>query len=417
VRTPRRAQRRAEQDARHEDGSRAVLRGPPATNNANLAGMRGASWRPLLVRRLLVAALVLVGEFAAFEWFLRWQAGTEAAPAFQQLFMQDDVIGYRLAPNQSVVFTTREFTTPIATNAQGVRDDDVGPKPPGERRVVVLGDSLVLAVQVPSAATFCARLQARLNHAAPAGVRYRVINAGVQGYGPVEELLFYRRVASHFDADLVLVATFVANDAVEAFDAAWRLDGSRPAAVAARQETERRMRRIVRRSMVLQIVRQRLDQLRHAGQDGGAPSRPVASYLVTPPPFISDGLVVATRALGTLAREVRADGARLAIALVPARFQLDPAEYTRLRLATEPAAGRLSKDIATERFHAALAPLGVPIVDLLPPLLAAPHGQFFAGTVHFTAAGHETVAAALEAFIRREHLLDVDERRPRADTN
>ena len=112
---------------------------------------------------------------------------------------------------------------------------DIGPKPPGERRVVVLGDSLVLAVQVPREATFCARLEARLNAGAPAGVRYRVINAGVQGYGPVEELLFYRRVASRFDADLVLVATFVANDAVEAFDAAWRLDGSRPPAVAVRR--------------------------------------------------------------------------------------------------------------------------------------------------------------------------------------
>jgi len=39
-------------------------------------------------------------------------------------------------------------------------------------------------------------------------------------------------------------------------------------------------------------------------------------------------------------------------------------------------------------------------------LRTAPHGQFFAGTVHLTAAGHDTVAAALEAFIRREHLLD-----------
>ena len=377
--------------------------------------MRGASRRPL-VRRLLVAALVLVGEFAAFEWFLRWQGGTEAAPAFQRLFMPDDVIGYRLAPNQSVVYATREFTTPIATNAQGVRDDDIGPKAPGERRVVVLGDSLVLAVQVPHEATFCARLEARLNHGAPAGVHYRVINAGVQGYGPVEELLFYRRVVSRFDADLVLVATFVANDAVEAFDGAWRLDGSRPAVVAARQETERTLRRIVRRSMVLQIARQRVEQLRYAGgEGGGAPSRPVASYLVTPPAFITDGLVVARRALGTLDREVRADGARLAIALVPARFQLDPAEYARLRSATEPSAGPLRKDIATERFQAALAPLGVPTLDLLPPLLAAPHGQFFAGTVHFTAAGHETVAAALEAFIRREHLLDLVDRRPRAD--
>ena len=90
--------------------------------------MRGA-----LVRRLLVGALVLIAEFAAFEWFLRWQGGSEAAPVFQQLFMPDDAIGYRLRPGQSVVFTTPEFSTPISTNAQGVRDADIGPKPPGER--------------------------------------------------------------------------------------------------------------------------------------------------------------------------------------------------------------------------------------------------------------------------------------------
>ena len=358
------------------------------------------------MRRLLVAALVLVVEFGAFEWFLRWQGGSEAAPVFQQLFMPDDAIGYRLRPGQSVVFTTPEFSTAISTNAQGVRDADIGPKPAGERRVVVLGDSLVLAVQVPREQTFCARLEARLNAGAPGGVRYRVINAGVQGYGPVEELLFYRRVASHFDADLVLVATFVANDAVEAFDAAWRLDGSRPPAVAVADETERTLRRTVRRSMVLQIARQRLDQLRHRAGATAAPSRPVASYLVTPPAFITDGLGVATRALTSLSRDVGHDGARFAIALMPARFQLDPAEFERLRAATEPMAGPIAKDAATERFAAALAPLGLPTIDLLPPLRSAPHGQFFPATVHLTPAGHETVAAALEAFIRRERLLD-----------
>jgi lysophospholipase L1-like esterase len=367
--------------------------------------MPEAFWR-LAVRRLLVAALVLGGEFAAFEAFLRWQGGSEAAPAFQQLFMPDDAIGYRLRPGQSVVFTTREFSTPIAINADGVRDLDIPSKPAGERRVVVLGDSLVLAVQVPREQTFCARLQDRLNAAAPSGVRYRVINAGVQGYGPVEELLFYRRVASRFEADVVLVVTFVANDAVEAYDAAWRLDGSRPPAVAARDETERTVRRWTRRSMVLQIARQRVEQLRDRAGATAAPSRPVASYLVSPPAFITDGIGVAARALQTLAFEARRDGARPAIALMPARFQIDPAEYERLRSATEPIAGPIRLDAATERFAAALAPLGVPTVDLLPALRRAPHGQFFAETVHLTRAGHETVAAALEAFIRREHLLD-----------
>jgi hypothetical protein len=170
--------------------------------------------------------------------------------------------------------------------------------------------------------------------------------------------------------------------------------------------------------MVLQIARQRLDQVRDRAGATAAPSRPVASYLVTPPAFITDGLGVATRALASLSREVRADGGRLAIALMPARFQLDPAEFERLRAATEPMAGPIAKDAATARFGAALAPLGVPTLDLLPALRSAPRGQFFAGTVHLTPAGHETVAAALQAFIQSEHLLDPaagDPRRPRAD--
>jgi lysophospholipase L1-like esterase len=107
-----------------------------------------------------------------------------------------------------------------------------------------------------------------------------------------------------------------------------------------------------------------------------------------------------------LAAEAAADGARTAIALVPARFQLDPAEYDRLRAATEPTAGPLAVDAASERFAAAVAPIGLPTIDLLPALRATPEGQFFPGTVHFTAAGHATVAAALEAFLRRERLLD-----------
>ena len=265
----------------------------------------------------------------------------------------------------------------------------------------------MLAVQVPREATFCARLQDRLNAAAPAGVRYRVINAGVQGYGPVEELLFYRHVAARFEADLVLVATFVANDAVEAFDAAWRLDGSRPPAVAVRDETERTLRRVVRRSMVLQIARQRVDQLRDRAGATAAPSRPVASYLVTPPPFITDGLDVATRALGTLSREVRAGrrppGDRADAGALPARSGRVRAAARRDR-----ADGRADR-ASTPRPSASappLAPLGVPTIDLLPVLrVGAARPVLRRAPCTSPPTGHETVAAALEAFIRREHLL------------
>ncbi len=361
---------------------------------------------PGVGRRLLVAALVLGGQFAAFEAFLRWRGGTEASPVFQELFMPDDRVGYRLKPDTAITFATREFTADIAINGAGVRDDPIGPKAPGERRIVVLGDSLVLAVQVQLEETFTRKLEHRLNAGAAGGVRYRVINAGVQGYGPVEELLFFRHVAAALEPDLVLVATFVANDAVEAFDAAWRLDPERPRSVQAREDAERTLRRTLRRSIVLQVVRQRLRQFAERLGRSPAPERPVASYLADPPEFITRGLDVTREALRQLADEASRGGARTAIVLMPARFQLDPAEFERLRAVVEPMGGPLRVDAASERFVRALAPLGLPMLDLLPRLRAAPEGQFFATTVHFTPRGHDTVAAALEEFIHDAGLLD-----------
>ena len=79
-------------------------------------------------RRLaLLAALTLVWFFV-FEAGLRMYGGSEAAPAFQQLFMPDPATGHRLRPGASTEFTTAEFSTTIAINPQGVRDDEpIGP--------------------------------------------------------------------------------------------------------------------------------------------------------------------------------------------------------------------------------------------------------------------------------------------------
>ena len=63
---------------------------------------------------------------------MRMWGSSEAAPAFQGLFTDDPVIGYRLKPGARVRFTTVEFDTEIAINGAGVRDDDeIGPKAAG----------------------------------------------------------------------------------------------------------------------------------------------------------------------------------------------------------------------------------------------------------------------------------------------
>jgi lysophospholipase L1-like esterase len=360
-------------------------------------------------RRLALAAAMGLVWFAVFEVALRLHGGSEAAPAFQQLFMPDPATGHRLRPGASTRFTTAEFSARIAINAQGVRDDEpIGPKPAGERRVVVLGDSIVFAVQVEQHETFCERLEARLN-AKGDGLRYRVINAGVQGYGPAEEARFFETVASRFEPDLVLVATFVANDAVEAHDRAWRLAADRPSADATRDEAERRLRRLVRRSMVLQIVNQRAQQaaerLRPARQP--APDRRLLSYATPLPEDIAEGFADAAAAVRRIADRAAASGARTAIVLVPARFQLDTTDYDRISPGVTRHGYELARDGASVRFAEAFESLGLPVLDLLPAFRASanPAGVFFQRTVHLTPQGHAIAAEALARFVDERALV------------
>lgn len=315
--------------------------------------------------------------------------------------MQDARVGHRLRPGARTRYATDEFTTDLAISPQGVRDDDpIGPKAPGEKRIVILGDSLVLSVQVGLPDTFGKQLERTLQVEDPSH-QWRVINAGVQGYGPVDEYLFYHHVASAFEADLVLIVVFVGNDAVEAHDKAVSLDtGTAMVAEGAADVAGTRIRRLVRSSMVLQNARMRWDLLKSRLEGPGA-ERPLTSYLAEPPPDVVNGLAVSRRAFGLIASEAAARHARTALILMPARFQTDDADYERLREVVTAGGGTLERDAATDRFRDAIAPLGLPTLDLLPVLRAEPNRAelFFQRNVHLTPRGHWVVGNALARFV------------------
>jgi lysophospholipase L1-like esterase len=361
----------------------------------------------MTIRHALSFLLIAAAQFGIFEAGLRTWGSSEAAPSFQGLFEPDPVIGYRLKPHARTRFTTSEFTAEIATNGAGVRDDEeIGSKAPEERRIVLLGDSLVLSVQVPFHETFGELLEKRLN-ARPSRYRYRVVNAGVQGYGPVEEQLFFRSLARTLDPDLVLPVVFVGNDAEEAVASRHKLDQTRSAAAVV-DSILTRLRRLVRRSMVLQILRVRI--VAATGRLTPSltpPEPPLQSYAAQPAPRIAEGLEIARRSIEDITRTASAAGASTAVVLMPARFQVDDADYGRLREAVSLAGGRLVRDAATERFARALAPVGIPQLDALAALRAALPGPdlFYQDTVHLTPRGHVVVAEALERFIEDRRLI------------
>jgi lysophospholipase L1-like esterase len=363
----------------------------------------------------LFCAIVLV-EFGLFEAGFRIKGGTEAAPEFQRLFTPDQALGYRLKPGETARFKTAEFNTRISINQAGVRDREVGPKAPGERRIVVLGDSLVMAVQVPLEETFTARLEQSLNRRAVAGVSYRVINAGVQGYGPVEEYLFHRDVTSALHPDVVVLALYPGNDAVEAANNATRLDGGTPALAAAPPDRMARFtqwrRRQIRRSVVLQVVRLRVTTL--VDRFGWRPEidPPLRTFLADAPPEIDRGLAVTREAVSRLHALTDSQGAALVVVLLPARFQIDDADYGRLKEIVARSGKVLERDGATRRFKAALADLGVPVFDVLPALreAAATSDVYMQSTAHLTPYGHQALASILARDLAEGGLADRRER-------
>jgi lysophospholipase L1-like esterase len=382
--------------------------------DARASGAAGGAGRR--IRHAVVFIAVLAIQFGVFEAALRVWGSSEAAPSFQGLFEGDPVIGYRLKPHARVRFTTAEFDTEIAINGDGVRDDEpVGPKMADERRILLLGDSLVLSVQVPLQQTFGKLLEQRLNARAPR-YRYRVLNAGVQGYGPVEELLLFKSIAAGLQPDLVIEVVFVGNDAEEAVTSAPKLrsDG-RPATDVVSDSIVTRLRRIARRSMVLQVLRLRVVAATERFTTSLAPPEPpLQSYAAKPGARIAEGVAITRRCIEEIASIAAGSGARTAIVLMPARFQVDDADFGRLKENVAAAGGELQRDAATERFDKALSTLPLPRLDVLPALRSASRGPdlFFQQTVHLTPRGHVIVADALERFIEQEHLLGAGSDRP-----
>jgi lysophospholipase L1-like esterase len=355
---------------------------------------------------LLTATFSLAVLFGGLEVALRLKGG---APSLQPLFMDDSTVGYRPRPGAFLHYATSEFTSDIQINSLGVRDEEFGPKALTERRIVVIGDSMVMAIQVPLAQTFVKQLQQALNR--PAGlVRYRVVDAGVQGYGTVEEYLFLKETIDRLQPDVVLVAVFVGNDAVEAGDAAWRLSPKRAVPRLQRVAAAGGLwgRRLARRSAAFQFLRQNL--LTVASPTGEAPlrQRPLDSYLDPAPPDVLQGFTVAAECIERIVSLARSRGAATAVALLPARFQLSDEDFSEMKIAVARSGRALARDAATDRFRTATAKIGLPVLDLLPVFRAQPDpaGLFFKENVHLTARGHQAVANALATFLGESHLLD-----------
>ena len=310
---------------------------------------------------------------------------------------------------------------------QGLRDEPVAiPKPADVSRILVLGDSVTYGAGVAREHTFPARLEARLaGRARPV----EVVNAAVSGYTTWNEVEWYLARGRGFEPDVVVLALCL-NDVVnprlhwdftgealpdvpEAAIPNPRYDRQRIQPLLARSWSARELARAhpsrLRRFQLVAFVESRLrgratwEDLSGTPEQRSAPlaGRRWPTYLTLEDPLSIQVLLDwdspewqwLRHQLDRLHQAVRADGAELALLVLPLGYQLEPGY---------PFAPQA-------RFERYCAERGIPCLDPLSRLRAlGPAGAFLRDRAadyddvwHLTEGGHDAVAALLAEELER----------------
>jgi lysophospholipase L1-like esterase len=361
--------------------------------------------------RLTLAAAGLGIALVIAELGLRWMA--PLGPEFildgttsfydPSLFQEDPVLLTRLAPNARATIQTVEGTTEVRTNSLGLRGPDLGPKTAGGLRVLALGDSFTLGLQVDGSATWPAHLSSDLS--AHLGQVVEVLNAGVSGFGTEQSTIRMRELAEVTGADAAVLMIYLGNDLRD--NARYR----------ERREAQGHLPEIPPEVPPPPVLRHYLRDLARWSrlaaygvmwsQTAAASTDPaLQEYRDEILPFVDSArlqaLMPATgRALQGFASTCAQLRLSCIVALAPPAYGVHTERLPR----TLSAFGLEDRTPALDAPAAAITasvPAGIPVIDLTPALRDAREtALYLTFDPHWSAAGHAVAAAALTAPVAR----------------
>jgi HEAT repeat protein/lysophospholipase L1-like esterase len=240
-------------------------------------------------------------------------------------------------------------------NRDGVRDREHAlAKPPGEHRVICLGDSTTLGWDIRPQEAYPQVLQDLLD-ALGGGVE--VFNIALAGWSTKQERIAYRKIARRYSPDVVLLGVCL-NDIPELQNNLTRP----PAFVTALHRRSALVRGLVR-------AREReIASVEELFTDSGAPR-------------VKDGFARLFEEIRSLQQEVTEDRASLAVLLFPFRFQTSPEAFP---------------PTAQDKIVAFCSSAGIPVLDLLPALRTM-GPKAFLDYDHFSPEGARLVAETIIA--------------------
>lgn len=154
---------------------------------------------PLLI---LEAGLRLDDAYAHYRY--------ESESGEEVLWAYDPVLGWKMRPGQEGYYSSikNRFRNKIRINSKGLRDEEYPyEKPAGVQRILLLGDSMAVGLEVAKEDLIDTQLENLLNRSG----RYEVINLSARGYSTDQLFLLLREEGLKYQPDIVIYL-FVGND-------------------------------------------------------------------------------------------------------------------------------------------------------------------------------------------------------------
>lgn len=352
-----------------------------------------------LARLVAFNLIVLAGVLAALETMLRLADWRPPGHFTNLRYENDPLAGPSLLPSQEGFFQTPcSRTARIHVNGFGMRDRERTLTATGPR-VALIGDSFTEGLHVADEETTSRRLEMLL------GGKAEVLNFGVGSTGTAVQLLSYRARVRAFRPDIVLVMFYVGNDVSDNMPALKSradpvlasvspyllLDSSGTLAATPQPGQLRRSSRLaawVSSSALGQWMYRSYYEVRIRLSSGGGAAGPDEASMDA---LLDEAWLTTERIVERFFEEVRADGARFAVVLVPGA----EAEANRFALA------RLSAIANRSPF---------PVLDLSTRFRPSTHPDqgdpfSFVCDDHWNARGHAAAAEALLRFLSQQQWI------------
>ncbi|MBI2581185.1 SGNH/GDSL hydrolase family protein [Candidatus Woesearchaeota archaeon] len=368
-----------------------------------------------LVKKMLLLAITLLACAIVIEVFFRFYW------PYKSIYVSDDELNYKPKPNFVGVYKSPEGQHEFWTNQEGfVNQNPKKEKPPGTKRIFIVGDSFVEGLYTEKENHFTALLQNRLNSYASqqSSARHEVISYGTSSWGTDNEYKYLITQALSYNPDVV-VLTYYQNDLGNvAVSRLFRVENESilPTDVGGTMLGNGAKKLIIKCSFYsafcsyfqlhatqFKLLNPIMARLGFSVATGAATATDFKKH-----PYVTDLAPDEKQAvedawnktellIRTMKAETEQRGAKLALAYIPARWEVGEKEYEDFLQAANLSTNRTNMQAIRERITDISARNGIMLIDPTDEFLKreAEGKTLYQSFVHFTKEGDKLFAEEL----------------------